>query len=332
MKNNNGIRYCILLAALVTTAGCAAPPEENAMLEQARAAYNEARNDPLVMENAPLELAKAEDNLLKAQELWEEKKETARVEHHAYLARQQSAIARETAQLQKAQQTITEADAERNRVLLEIRAKEAEAARQQARASQSELEDLRTRSEEQARMERTRELEEARKQAEEQTRMAETRLQELEEARREAELARQQTVGLEAELSELKARPTERGMVITLGDVLFDLDKAELHPGANLVMDRLSDFLKKHEERRILVEGFTDSTGAEDYNMQLSERRARAVRQALMDRGIVGDRIEVRGYGEQFPMATNETIAGRQQNRRVEIVFSDEEGQLPSRR
>jgi outer membrane protein OmpA-like peptidoglycan-associated protein len=181
-------------------------------------------------------------------------------------------------------------------------------------------------------MERTRELEEARKQAEEQTRMAETRLQELEEARREAELARQQTVGLEAELSELKARPTERGMVITLGDVLFDLDKAELHPGANLVMDRLSDFLKKHEERRILVEGFTDSTGAEDYNMQLSERRARAVRQALMDRGIVGDRIEVRGYGEQFPMATNETIAGRQQNRRVEIVFSDEEGTLPSRR
>ena len=332
MKSINGIRYCILLAAFAVVAGCAAAPEENAMLEQARAAYNAARNDPLVMENAPLELARAEDNLLKAQELWEENKETVRVEHHAYLSRQQSAIAIESAQLQKAQQTIKEADAERNRVLLEIRAREAEAARQQARASQSELEELRTRAEEQARLERTRQLEEARRQAEEQSRMAETRLQELEDSRREAELARQQAVGLEAELSELKAQPTERGMVLTLGDVLFDLDKADLKPGANRVMDRLAAFLKDHEERSILVEGFTDSTGAEDYNMQLSERRARSVRQALMDRGIAGDRIEVRGYGEQFPVATNETIAGRQQNRRVEIVFSDEAGQLPGSR
>ncbi|WP_027715027.1 OmpA family protein [Desulfuromonas sp. TF] len=318
MKNNNGIRYCILLAALITMAGCAAGPEENAMLEQARAAYNEARNDPLVMENAPLELAKAEDNLLKAQELWEEKKETARVEHHAYLSRQQSAIARETAQLQKAQQTITEGDAERNRVLLEIRAKEAEAARRQAQLSQAELKEARARAEEQARMAQIRELEESRRQAEEQAKRAEE--------------AGQKVAGLEAELAELKARPTERGMVITLGDVLFDLDKADLNPGANLVMDRLAAFLKDHEERRILVEGFTDSTGAEDYNMQLSERRARSVRQALMDRGIAGDRIEVRGYGEQYPMATNETVAGRQQNRRVEILFSDEEGKLPGRR
>jgi outer membrane protein OmpA-like peptidoglycan-associated protein len=281
------------------------------MLEQARAAYNAARNDPLVVENAPLELAKAEEKLLTAQELWEEEAEKAEVDHYSYLSRQQTAIAREAAQLQIAQKAVEDAEAQRVRVLLDVRAREAEAARQQTQATQRQLEEARMRADEQASMARTRELEEARK---------------------EAELARLKAVGLEAELSELKARPSERGMVVTLGDVLFDLDKSELNPGANLVMDRLSDFLKKHEERRILVEGFTDSTGAEDYNKQLSERRARSVRQALMDRGIAGDRIEVRGYGEQFPVATNETIAGRQQNRRVEIVFSDQEGKLPDLR
>jgi outer membrane protein OmpA-like peptidoglycan-associated protein len=281
------------------------------MLEQARAAYNAARNDPLVVENAPLELAKAEEKLLTAQELWEEEAEKAEVDHYSYLSRQQTAIAREAAQLQIAQKAVEDAEAQRVRVLLDVRAREAEAARQQTQATQRQLEEARMRADEQASMARTRELEEARK---------------------EAELARLKAVGLEAELSELKARPSERGMVVTLGDVLFDLDKSELNPGANLVMNRLSDFLKKHGERRILVEGFTDSTGAEDYNKQLSERRARSVRQALMDRGIAGDRIEVRGYGEQFPVATNETIAGRQQNRRVEIVFSDQEGKLPDLR
>jgi outer membrane protein OmpA-like peptidoglycan-associated protein len=281
------------------------------MLEQARAAYNAARNDPLVVENAPLELAKAEEKLLTAQELWEEEAEKAEVDHYSYLSRQQTAIAWEAAQLQIAQKAVEDAEAQRVRVLLDVRAREAEAARQQTQATQRQLEEARMRADEQASMARTRELEEARK---------------------EAELARLKAVGLEAELSELKARPSERGMVVTLGDVLFDLDKSELNPGANLVMNRLSDFLKKHGERRILVEGFTDSTGAEDYNKQLSERRARSVRQALMDRGIAGDRIEVRGYGEQFPVATNETIAGRQQNRRVEIVFSDQEGKLPDLR
>lgn len=324
MKSNHGFRYCILFAALVTAAGCAGQ-EKNALLEQARYAYNAARNDPLVMENASLELAKAEENLLTAQELWEEEAEKASVEHYAYLARQQTAIARETAQLEKAQQAVADADAARARVLLDVRAREAEAARQQAASTQRELEEVRRHAEEQARMAQVQELEEARKRAEEQARMAQARQQELEEERKRAS-------GLEEELAQLKARPTERGMVITLGDVLFDLDKADLNPGANLVMDRLAAFLKDHEERRILVEGFTDSTGPEDYNMQLSERRARAVRQALMDRGIAGERVEVRGYGEGFPVATNETIAGRQQNRRVEIVFSDEKGQLPGRR
>jgi outer membrane protein OmpA-like peptidoglycan-associated protein len=161
--------------------------------------------------------------------------------------------------------------------------------------------------------------------------LAEARAAEAEYARRQAEKqrtaaasAQERTTQLEAELAELKAVPKERGLVVTLGDVVFDLDKAELKPGGMRTIDKLADILDQYPDRQIKVEGFTDSTGSAEYNQVLSDRRAQSVRNALVLKGIDPARIETRGYGEEFPKASNETAAGRQLNRRVEIVISND--------
>jgi len=149
---------------------------------------------------------------------------------------------------------------------------------------------------------------------------------------REAEQARQRAQTLEQELAELKAKETERGLVMTLQEgVLFEYDKAELKPGAMRNLQPLISFLKEHPDRTLEIEGYTDSTGSDEYNQGLSQRRADAVRDFLIANGIAGDRIVARGYGEAYPVATNTTEAGRLQNRRVEVVIAHE-GQQVGRR
>lgn len=147
-------------------------------------------------------------------------------------------------------------------------------------------------------------------------------------SRSEALQARAELETLQQQYAALAAKKTERGMVMTLGDVLFDTDQATLKPGATEIITRLADFLSRNETTRIRIEGHTDSTGDDAYNTELSRRRAQAVADALAARSIPATRIEVVGRGEGFPVATNDTSAGRQQNRRVEIVFSDPEGGL----
>ncbi len=146
--------------------------------------------------------------------------------------------------------------------------------------------------------------------------------QQLAEARRlEAEAAMAQASTLEQELSALKAKKTDRGFVLTLGDVLFATGKADLMPGAQRANDQLAAFLTKYPTRTVSVEGHTDSMGSEEYNIMLSQNRALSVRSAIMARGINSDRITTKGFGELYPVASNDTSAGRQQNRRVEIVI-----------
>ncbi len=150
------------------------------------------------------------------------------------------------------------------------------------------------------------------------------RTRQAESTQREAEMLRQQ-------LAEMQAESTDRGMVLTLGDVLFDTGQATLQGSAMRTIDELAQFLENYPERRIRAEGYTDSTGSESFNQELSERRADAVAQALVDRGISRDRIETQGYGEAYPVAPNDTAADRQRNRRVEVVISDAEGELQGR-
>jgi len=128
---------------------------------------------------------------------------------------------------------------------------------------------------------------------------------------------------LEKELADLNAKKTDRGSVITLSDVLFDTNKATLKPGAVPAIDRLTTFLKDAPDRGIQIEGHTDNVGADEYNQDLSQRRAEAVRQALVSRGIASDRISATGKGESLPIASNDSAGGRQQNRRVEIIIDN---------
>jgi outer membrane protein OmpA-like peptidoglycan-associated protein len=147
-------------------------------------------------------------------------------------------------------------------------------------------------------------------------------------ARNTAAAAQSELANARQELNDLQAKQTDRGLVMTLSDVLFDTGKATLKSGATRDLDRLAQALKDNQNTRVKIEGYTDSVGSDSYNQELSERRARAVADALQSRGVPADRYEVEGLGKEFPVATNDTPAGRQQNRRVEIVFSDDAGRF----
>jgi outer membrane protein OmpA-like peptidoglycan-associated protein len=164
---------------------------------------------------------------------------------------------------------------------------------------------------ENAELERTRVLEEVRE-------------SQAQVARAEADQATARADQLQQELADLQAEQTERGLVLTLGDVLFDTAEAQLKPGADATIRRLAEFLDVYPERRLLIEGHTDSRGSDTYNQDLSQRRADAVRTALMAAGVGEERVRALGLGEEYPVASNDTDAGRQENRRVEIIISTE--------
>jgi outer membrane protein OmpA-like peptidoglycan-associated protein len=161
------------------------------------------------------------------------------------------------------------------------------------------------------------------------THEADLRAQEAEQARRMAAEAAASERRLREELAELQARETQRGLELTLGDVLFDLDQATLKPGAMQGLYRLATFLRDHPDRSLLVEGHTDATGSEGHNLELSQRRAESVTGFLAQNGVASARMLARGYGKAFPVAGNDTAEGRQLNRRVEVVILDP-GESPS--
>ena len=143
------------------------------------------------------------------------------------------------------------------------------------------------------------------------------------DARREADLSTTRANSLEAELADMKLQKTERGLVLTLGDVLFDTAQATLKAGAHSPLDRLATVLKDKPERSVLIEGHTDNVGSDRNNMDLSERRAQSVRSSLTQRGVDGGQITAVGKGENYPIASNDSAGGRQSNRRVELIFTD---------
>ncbi len=292
--------------------GCASATPKNAALEHARSVFIETRNDPDVFQYAPLELERAQADLQRAEKLLRQDGDKAEVEHLAYLAKQRTAIAREVADMKLADQAVESVSAVRSKVLLEARTQEAELALMEAEQAKDQA------------LAQQKEAEMARKEAE-------AKAAEAEKARMAAAAAEERARKLESQIEELQAVKSERGLVITLGDVLFDTNKSDLRSGALFTIDKLVAFLTEYPDRKVMIEGFTDSRGAEDYNQRLSERRALAVRDALVSKGIDADRIVTRGYGESFPVASNDTAEGRQRNRRVEVIISDEQGVLSER-
>ncbi len=298
MKNSTLIT---IMASSAVLAACASTPERIESLEQARTEVQTLSQEPLASEAASRELAAARSSLNAAEQA-AEKGKLDDVEHYAYLATRQAQTGQARVDEAEARKLVTQAEAERNRVLLEARTREAERATQQAQSAQAAAQSAQA--------------------------LAEQRGQLAEQAQQEAVTARAQAEELQKSLEELQAKETQRGMVLTLSDVLFDTAQATLKPGADLALGRVAVFMREHPDTRLVIEGHTDSRGAESYNEDLSRRRAEAVRNALIANGITGDRVEAVGRGEAFPVASNDTRAGQQQNRRVEIIFSDQSGRF----
>jgi OOP family OmpA-OmpF porin len=130
----------------------------------------------------------------------------------------------------------------------------------------------------------------------------------------------------DAEIAKLKAKKVPQGILVTLGDVLFDTARSDLKSGSLQNIYPLVQYLKEHAETMVKIEGHTDNRGSSDYNAELSQRRAEAVRNFLVSNGIAPERITAQGMGKDYPIATNSTSAGRQQNRRVEVTITDAPG------
>ena len=142
-------------------------------------------------------------------------------------------------------------------------------------------------------------------------------------SREEAEAAAARAALLQRQMDELQAKQTDRGMVLTLGDVLFATGKADLKPGTANHLNKLAAFLNNYPDRNVTIEGYTDSVGGEDYNLGLSQRRADSVKNFLLAQGIGATRLITSGKGQSSPVADNSSASGRQQNRRVEVIISN---------
>lgn len=164
------------------------------------------------------------------------------------------------------------------------------------------------------------------------TREAERARAEARQATMQARASEDETARLRDQIKELNARPTDRGLVLTLGDVLFDTGEHVLKPGAHGDLDQLADFLREYEERNVRIMGHTDNTGDAGFNQELSQRRADAVKQYLAAQGIEPRRILTLGRGESSPVASNDTPGGRQMNRRVDILIENPAVAATSRR
>lgn len=287
-----------LLTMMVMVSACSTTPKTTSQLEQSRHDYAVAQSNPKVANFAALEMKQATEALGVANAAAQNRDDTQKIDQFAYIAGQKIALAQEVAKQKSAEADIASAGKERDQVRLDQRTNEAN---QASRAAQSAQDDA-------ARSQRN-----------------------MVAAQQQTQDAQAHAAQLEAQLNALAAKKTERGMVITLGDVLFGTDMSQLTPMGMQTARKLADVLQQNPERTVLIEGFTDSTGSADHNQQLSQRRATAVKTALLQMNIAAERIAMRGYGEAFPVAGNATAQDRQLNRRVEIILSDASGKIPQR-
>ena len=308
----------LLMAALVA-AGCASVSAPPPVLVDARNTVNAAAADPNVLANAPLELKKANEALARADQALA-KGEDAEVNHNAYLATQRARTAMAAGNAKASEDLIKTAQVERERARADAREREAQRARSSAAAARADARDARADANVQ------------RDQASIAQREAANANDQAATAQAQAAAAEARAAGLARQLAALEALKTDRGLVITLGDVLFEFNRAEVKASAQARMAQLADFLKQYPDRRVSIEGHTDNIGSTNYNMELSLRRAEAIKSQLVGLGIASERISTVGYGKDFPVAANDTDTNRAINRRVEVVISEPGQTVRSRR
>lgn len=288
---NTPSRHAAAGLLAVTLAACSSLPADHPGLNQARNDYRSVQGDATTQRLAALELKQAGDALAMAEAAHLRRDDKPQIDQLAYLARQRAALAHEAALRKAAEETVAQASAERDRLRLAARTQEADAATRTARSADRD---------------------------------AASAQQQAQASQQQAGEAERRSAALEAQLRELQATQTDRGMVVTIGDVLFDSGRAQLKAGAVHNLEGLGRFLMDDPQRKALIEGYTDNTGSEATNQALSVRRADAVLAALVDLGVARSQLKAEGFGESRPVAGNESAAGRQRNRRVEVVLSDD--------
>jgi outer membrane protein OmpA-like peptidoglycan-associated protein len=316
--------------ALLFIAACGSAPKKDLALEHVRAQLEELQSDQSLSGYAPLALGEAERALRQAET--STGNETQRI-HLTYMADRRVQIARAEAQREQLEDELNRLQDERSAMLVRASQLEAEQARleaEQARMiSQAQAEDAeRARREAEAAQQREEEsartAEQARQEADQAKALAASSVTAAELARREADLASQQADSLRRQLENLQLRQTESGVVVTLGDVLFESGQTELRKEAQTSLVEVVDLLQSEPDKRIRIEGHTDSTGDSATNLRISQQRAEHVLDALVALGVDPERVTTSGMGEDFPIASNDTEEGRSRNRRVDVILLDD--------
>lgn len=288
----------IAVAVSLVLSACATAPLDSTGAAEARAKLSVLQSDANLASRAPVAIAEAEAAVAAAEASKTDADEAA---HLAYLANRKVETARARAETRFSEDQRATLAAQREGARLEARTLEADVAKGQVVAARAEAEVARI-----------------------------SAAGQVEQARTDAEVARiaaagqaEQAQELQRQIDELQAKPTDRGLVLTLGDVLFNSGRADLNAGATSSLNKLAAFLNHYPDRGAAIEGHTDSMGSDDQNQGLSQRRAEAVKSYLVGQGIGTIRLAAAGKGENQPLASNDSAEGRQQNRRVEVIIDN---------
>ena len=286
--NTTMLRLTPILGALLLAACATAPKGPPPEIVRLDGELSRLRADPRIAPNAVDELGKAQAavNVMSNEG---RRLDEPMFRHGIYIADRLVQTAESVGLARYAEQHGKDLGVERDRLLVDVRSRQAEDARRVANAALATATDER--------------------------RSAEI-------ARADADAARSELEAIRTQLTELQTKQTERGLVVTLGDVLFEVDRAAIKPGATRALDQLAAALSKDPDASITIEGHTDSTGSREHNLDLSTRRMESVRAYLVTHGVDPAKINGRGLGPDYPVASNATESGRQQNRRVEVIVN----------
>jgi outer membrane protein OmpA-like peptidoglycan-associated protein len=317
--------FPFLLAALgaAVLASCADAPTRPAGADELRARLSRLQADPDLGKRAPLAMHDADTAVAAAEQPQSDPVVGA---HLVFMADRRIAIAQAMAENQLTVDQRKQLAERRAEMRLAERTAEADSANRRTAIAQAETGNQR-RQADIARMDAS----DARTDANVARNDADSARMQADVAQGEASAARDATADANAkaddmrrQLEELEARPTDRGLVVTLGDVLFAFGTADINTGGNDHLNKLATFLTNHPDRTAIIEGYTDNVGSADYNLGLSQRRAEAVKNFLVAQGIATTRLSASGKGKDSPVGDNSSATGRQQNRRVEVVINNE--------
>ncbi|KAA3638763.1 MAG: hypothetical protein DWP95_11905 [Proteobacteria bacterium] len=332
------IKYSLVLCMMVLLASCVSTPEPDPRVDALQNRLSDLLANPELASRGGQELARAQNAFQTVQDRPKSMSDDA-YEYAIYATDRLIEFAKYSAEERYYNDQRSQLADEQSRLVLESRTLEADLAQQRAEraknsammAEQQRAQALAEAQEAQqmrdAAMQAKAEAERLKKQAQE---AAQSAISEAEKAKlqaqaaqAEADAAKAAMNSLQNQLSELQAKQTERGLVITLGDVLFEFNKSDLKSGATRNLQPLVKALSDNPNQQVIVEGHTDNIGSKEYNLKLSEQRAQSVKDYLTSEGIAAERIATDGLGFDFPVASNDDASGRQRNRRVEIILPD---------